>query len=326
MMSTDEALCQLGKAVIATEMRAVQALQARIDQNFAKACRLLLHCQGRIVVFGLGKSGHIAKKIAATLASTGSPAFYVHPSEASHGDLGMLRSDDVSIAISYSGETVEIINVIPTLKRLSIPLIAITGKLQSFLAKTASVCLDVSVEQEACPLGLAPTASTTATLVMGDALAVALLDARGFTADDFAKIHPGGTLGKRLLLHVDQLMHKHPDMPLTHLECRLSEALVEITRKSLGMIAIVEPSSGKLAGVFTDGDLRRTLDKGYDIHSTLIGDVMTRGGITISPQLLAVEALSLMQQHKITALVVTGEDCIPLGVVHMHDLLRAGVV
>lgn len=274
-MSNNENFYTLGKAVIATELRAIQSLHARIDEKFVTACNTLFNCKGRVVVLGVGKSGHIAKKIAATLASTGTPSFYVHPSEASHGDMGMVTPQDVALAISYSGETPEIINLLPTLKRLGVALIALTGKMQSTLARIADTVIDVSVEQEACPLGLAPTSSTTATLVMGDALAIALLEARGFTADDFARIHPGGSLGRRLLLHIADLMHPKDKMPIVKPDCLLDEALVEITKKSLGMTTVVS-DSGQLLGVFTDGDLRRTLDKGYDIHRTPIEKVMTK--------------------------------------------------
>ncbi|AML49349.1 D-arabinose 5-phosphate isomerase [Coxiella burnetii] len=323
-MSNNENFYTLGKAVIATELRAIQSLHARIDEKFVTACNTLFNCKGRVVVLGVGKSGHIAKKIAATLASTGTPSFYVHPSEASHGDMGMVTPQDVALAISYSGETPEIINLLPTLKRLGVALIALTGKMQSTLARIADTVIDVSVEQEACPLGLAPTSSTTATLVMGDALAIALLEARGFTADDFARIHPGGSLGRRLLLHIADLMHPKDKMPLVKPDCLLDEALVEITKKSLGMTTVVS-DSGQLLGVFTDGDLRRTLDKGYDIHRTPIEKVMTKNSITVPPKLLAAEALKMMQQNKITSLVVVDTDASPVGVIHMHDLLRAGV-
>ncbi len=288
-MSNNENFYTLGKAVIATELRAIQSLHARIDEKFVTACNTLFNCKGRVVVLGVGKSGHIAKKIAATLASTGTPSFYVHPSEASHGDMGMVTPQDVALAISYSGETPEIINLLPTLKRLGVALIALTGKMQSTLARIADTVIDVSVEQEACPLGLAPTSSTTATLVMGDALAIALLEARGFTADDFARIHPGGSLGRRLLLHIADLMHPKDKMPIVKPDCLLDEALVEITKKSLGMTTVVS-DSGQLLGVFTDGDLRRTLDKGYDIHRTPIEKVMTKNSITVPPKLLAAEA------------------------------------
>lgn len=324
-MKHSDNIRKLARAVIATERQAIKSLEKRIDDNFVSACDTILNCKGRIVIIGMGKSGHIARKIAATFASTGTPAFYVHPSEASHGDMGMITAKDVVIGISYSGETNELINIIPTIKRLGATLIAITGSPSSALGKSALICIDVSVQQEACPLGLAPTSSTTATLVMGDALAIALLDARGFTSNDFARIHPGGSLGRRLLLHIDDIMHTDNDIPIVKPDCPLDEALVEITQKSFGMTAIVS-DNGELIGIFTDGDLRRLLDKGYDIHNTVIREVMTEKGITASPKLLAAEALKIMQEHKITSLIITDDTRIPLGVIHMHDLLRAGVI
>jgi arabinose-5-phosphate isomerase len=322
---TNQNLRDLGRAVIVTEERAIHQLLDRIDSRFVNACEILLQCKGRVVVLGMGKSGHIAKKIAATLASTGTPAFYVHPGEASHGDMGMITTTDVVLAISYSGETPEVINIVPLIKRLGIPLLAFTGQMNSTLARVATEVINVGVSEEACPLGLAPTSSTTATLVMGDAIAIALLEARGFTADDFARIHPGGTLGRRLLLHIEDLMHTDESIPKVKPDCILDEALVEITRKSLGMTTVVD-ENGLLLGVFTDGDLRRTLDKGFDIHSTPIGKIMTDNGITVSPKLLAAEALKMMHEHKITSLVVVGDDRTLLGIVHMHDLLRVGVI
>lgn len=315
----------LGKAVIANELRAIQSLQDRIDEKFVNVCKTILNCKGRVVVLGMGKSGHIGRKIAATLASTGTPSFYVHPSEASHGDIGMITTQDLALAISYSGETPEVINILPTIKRLGIPLIAFTGGSHSSLGRVANIIIDIRVEEEACPLGLTPTSSTTATLVMGDALAISLLEARGFTTDDFARIHPGGSLGRRLSLHICDLMHSRDYMPIVKPDCLLDEALVEITRKSLGMTAIVS-DSGRLLGVFTDGDLRRALDKGYDIHRTPIKEVMIKNGITISPKLLAIEAIKVMHENKITFLVVVDDERYPLGVIHMHDLLRAGMI
>ena len=323
-MGDSEKFYTLGKAVIATELRAIQSLQERINEAFATACKTILACKGRVVTLGMGKSGHIARKISATLASTGTPSFYVHPGEASHGDIGMIIAGDIILAISYSGETIEIINILPTIKKLGTPLIAFTGKLQSSLARISDIVIDVSVQQEACPLGLAPTSSTTATLVMGDALAIVLLEARGFAADDFARVHPGGFLGRRLLLHINDLMHTRDHMPVVKSDCMLDEALVEITKKSLGM-TIVVGDNGILLGVFTDGDLRRIIDKGYDIHRMLIKEVMSNG-ITIHPKLLAAEALKVMRKHQITSLVVVDEERHPLGVIHMHDLLRAGVI
>lgn len=319
-----EQFCQLGKAVIRTELEAIAALEQRIDHNFSRACQLLLQCQGRIVVMGIGKSGHIARKVASTMASTGTPALFVHPGEASHGDMGMITPQDVIIVFSYSGETPEILHLLPALKRLGVTLIAITGKPESTLAITANVHIETSVAQEACPLGLAPTSSTTAALVMGDALAIALLEARGFTAQDFALSHPGGSLGRRLLLHIDTIMHTGNDIPAVTADCLLSNALIEVTRKRLGMTTIVD-SNGCLIGVFTDGDLRRALDKGHDIHRTPINEVMTRNCITLAPKLLAATALQIMQAHKITAVVVIDDDKKPVGIVHIHDLLQARV-
>lgn len=316
--------CELGKAVIETELAAIQALTSRIDHNFTKACQLLLACKGRIVVMGMGKSGHIGNKIAATLASTGTPAFFVHPGEAHHGDMGMITTQDVALVISNSGETPELICIVPFIKRLGIPMIVLSGQKKSSLAKAATVNIDVSVEKEACPLGLAPTASTTATLVMGDALAIAILEARGFTPDDFALFHPGGSLGRRLLLHVGEIMHTGNEVPTVSEDCLLFQALFEITRKTLGMTIILN-SEGTISGIFTDGDLRRTLDQQRDLRTTKIADVMTRNCITIPPKMLAAEALQIMELHKITALVVTDQSRLPLGVIHMHDLLRAGV-
>ncbi len=319
-----EQFCQLGKAVIRTELQAISALEQRIDHHFSRACRLLLDCQGRIVVMGMGKSGHVGRKIASTLASTGTPAFFVHPGEASHGDMGMIIGADVLIILSSSGETPELLNLLPSLKRIGVNMIAITGKSDSTLALAANIHLDVSVEQEACPLGLAPTASSTAALVMGDALAIALLESRGFTAQDFAFSHPGGSLGRRLLLHIDDLMHSGDAMPVVAQTCLLSDALVEVTRKRLGMTTIID-DQGRLAGVFTDGDLRRTLDKGRDIHNTMINEVMSKNCITLTPKLLAATALQIMQAHKITAVVVIDAHHHPLGVIHIHDLLQARV-
>lgn len=319
-----EQFCKLGLAVIETEAKTILDLRNRIDHNFAKACYRLLNCEGRIVVMGMGKSGHIGGKIAATLASTGTPAFFVHPGEASHGDLGMITRKDVALAISNSGETPEILNLVPLIKRLSVPLITLTGNPNSSLAKASTVNIDISVEKEACPLGLAPTSSTTATLVMGDALAIALLEAKGFTSDDFALFHPGGTLGRRLLLHVKDIMHIGDEIPVVNEDCILGEALIEITKKSLGMTAIVD-RDGYLCGIFTDGDLRRTLDQGRDIHSTQIHEVMTRNCITVNSKILAAEALKIMENRKITSLMVIDDKHFPIGVVHMHDILRAGV-
>jgi len=318
-------LKELGRAVIQTETAAVAGLGERIDDDFVRACHYLLDCQGRVVVLGMGKSGHIGGKIAATLASTGTPAFFVHPGEASHGDLGMITADDVVLALSNSGETGEIIALLPVIKRLGVPLIALTGKQGSTLAQAAEVSIDVSVTQEACPLGLAPTASTTATLAMGDALAIALLEAREFSAEDFALSHPGGTLGRRLLLHVSNIMHAGDDMPVVTEDTLLREALVEMTQKGLGTTAVID-QAGHVSGVFTDGDLRRTLDARVDIHRAVIGEVMTRQCKTVRPECLAVEALTVMEDHKINALLVVDDDQRLIGVLNMHDLLRAGVL
>jgi len=315
----------LGLAVIQTETQAVAALTNRINESFVKACEYMLNCKGRIVVLGMGKSGHIAGKIAATLASTGSPAFFVHPGEASHGDLGMITAQDVVLALSNSGETEEILVILPLIKRLKVPLISLTGNPFSTLAQTATVNIDVSVEKEACPLGLAPTASTTATLVMGDALAVALLQVKGFSADDFARSHPGGRLGRRLLLKVNDIMHTDSAIPSVPMAATIRDAVIEMTRKGLGVTAIVN-SAKHVIGIFTDGDLRRTLDKLIDLHNTQIIEVMTAQGKTITPECLAVEALTLMQTYKITVLLVVDEQQQLQGVLHLHDILRAGVV
>lgn len=320
-----EQFCEFAKTVIDTELQAIQALIPRIDDAFAQACRYILACQGRVVVIGMGKSGHIGSKLAATLASTGTPAFFVHPGEASHGDLGMITANDVVIAISYSGRTNEILTILPLIKRWGIPLISVTGDAKSPLAQTADVNLDVTVEKEACPLGLAPTSSTTATLVMGDALAVTLLRARNFTAEDFALSHPGGTLGKRLLLRIKDIMRTGNSIPKVSEQAMLTEALVEMTNKGMGMTSVVN-SQGQLLGVYTDGDLRRTLDGGFDIRQTKIKEVMTRNCKTIDQQALAVECLETMEKYKITSLLIVDEQQVPIGAIHMHDLLRAGIV
>jgi len=321
----NEQFCQLGRAVIETEAQAISQLINRVDHAFAEACYFLFRCKGRIVVLGMGKSGHIGSKIAATLASTGSPAFFVHPGEASHGDLGMITPQDVVLAISYSGHTREIISLLPMLKRLGIPLISMTGNPQSTLATTADVNIDISVTKEACPLGLAPTSSTTATLVMGDALAIALLEARGFTAEDFALSHPGGTLGRRLLLRIDEIMHTGDDMPHVPVTASLTEALLETTQKRLGMTAIVD-AENKVKGIFTDGDLRRALQKGLNLQNTSVADVMTTPCKTIHKGLLAAEALEIMETMRINGLLIVDEENKLLGVLGMHDLLRAHVL
>jgi arabinose-5-phosphate isomerase len=320
-----EKLKALGLAVIQAEAQAVAQLIHKIDATFVQACELMLACQGRIVVIGMGKSGHIANKIAATLASTGSPAFFAHPGEASHGDLGMITAKDVVLALSNSGETEEILTILPMIKRLGVPLIGLTGNPQSSIARAASCNIDVSVEKEACPLGLAPTSSTTAALAMGDALAVALLEAKGFGAADFARSHPKGRLGRRLLLLTSDIMHSGDSIPQVVATASLRDALMEMTRKGLGMTAIVG-EHGQVQGIYTDGDLRRTLDKQLDLHNTCITEVMNRDCKCITPESLAVDALSLMQQHKINGLLVINSENILVGAVHMHDLLRAGVV
>lgn len=315
----------LGLAVIDNEASAVLALRDRINDDFARACGYMLACKGRIVVTGMGKSGHIANKIAATLASTGSPAFFVHPGEASHGDLGMITPQDVVVALSNSGETSEVLTIIPIIKRLDVPLISMTGNANSNLAREADINIDVSVEKEACPLGLAPTSSTTASLAMGDAMAIALLEARGFTAEDFALSHPGGSLGRRLLLHINDIMHKDEGIPVVHEDAMLSAGVVEISKKGLGMTAVVDKEN-RLAGIFTDGDLRRTIDREMDIHSARITDVMTRGCKTARPDMLAAEALRIMDENKINGLLILDTEDRLVGAINMHDLLRAGVV
>ena len=315
----------LARAVLETEAQAILNLRDRIDDSFIKACQSLLVCEGRIIVTGIGKSGHIGNKIAATLASTGSPAFFMHPSEASHGDIGVITKKDVVIAISNSGKTEEILAILPVIKLLGVPLISMTGNPNSTLAKLANVNLNISIEKEACTLGLVPTSSTTATLAMGDALAIAVLEARGFTTEDFARSHPGGTLGKRLLLHVDNLMHTGDAIPKVKKGSLLSEALVEMSRKRMGMTTIVN-DDGTLAGIFTDGDLRRVLDKNLDIHTTKVADVMTENCKTIALGMLAVEAVQIMEQHQIMTLVVVDKNHVPIGAIHMHDLLKSGLV
>lgn len=323
-MITNEQLCQFGLAVIEAEAKAVTALKQYVNEHFAQACQILLACQGRIIVTGVGKSGHIARKIAATFASTGSPAFFVHAGEASHGDLGMITASDAVIAISNSGENFEIVNMLPLLKRWGLPLICLSGFKNSTLAKSATVFVNTSATEEACPLGLAPSSSTTTALVMGDALAITLLQAKGFTAQDFAIYHPGGRLGRRLLLRVEDLMRKDHFIPTVHEEAGLDEVLIEMTQKGLGMTTVVNHQN-ILTGVYTDGDLRRTLTRGIDLHATKIKDVMTKSFKTISATKLAAEALHLMESYKITALTVMDEQKRVSGVVHMHDLLSSGI-
>ncbi len=310
---------------ISLEQDAVAALSTRIDTGFESACDLILQCTGRVVVMGMGKSGHIANKIAATMASTGTPALFVHPAEASHGDIGMITEKDIVLALSNSGTTEELISILPVLKRKGVPLISMTGNADSVLAQSADVNLDASVEAEACPLGLAPTTSTTASLVLGDALAMALLEARGFTAEDFAFSHPGGNLGRRLLLKVKDVMHAGEDIPIVDASVPVSEALLVVSAKKLGMTTISDETS-KLAGVFTDGDLRRLLDQGKDLQNTLIGDVMTRDFRAISAKALASEAAKIMQDNEIYSLVVLDPEESLEGIVTMHDLLKANVV
>lgn len=325
-MPTDSRrLQELGREVLEIEAAAVERLIERIGEDFARACELMLACRGRVVVTGMGKSGHIGNKIAATLASTGTPAFFVHPGEASHGDLGMITGGDVVFALSNSGETAEVVTLLPLIKRLGVPLVAMTGKPGSSLARTADVHLDVSVAKEACPLNLAPTASTTAALAMGDALAVALLEVRGFTHEDFARSHPGGSLGRRLLLQVSDLMHTGPALPRVNPDVPLREALLEMTRKGLGMTAVVD-ETGRLLGIYTDGDLRRTLDRQVDVHGTPVREVMTGTPRTGHADMLAGEALAMMEKHKINALLVVDGDGRLVGALNMHDLLRAGIV
>jgi arabinose-5-phosphate isomerase len=322
---TEVSFLDSARRTIGLERDAVGELLLRLDASFERACEILLGCRGRVVVSGMGKSGHIGTKIAATLASTGTPAMFVHPAEASHGDLGMITANDVVLALSNSGNTAELIALLPLLKRLRVPVIGMTGNIDSQLAKTADVHLDVSVSQEACPLNLAPTSSTTATLVMGDALAIALLEARGFTAEDFAFSHPGGTLGRKLLLKVEDVMRAAAAVPKVSLGTALGRALLEMSAKGLGMTTVVD-ADDVLLGLFTDGDLRRTLDHGIDLQNTAIETVMNRHSKTVSAQMLAAEALNIMDNFKISALVVVDAHNHPIGAVHMHDLLRAGLV
>ena len=316
-----------GRRVLATEAEAVAALEHRLGDAFARACDLLLACTGRIVVTGMGKSGHIGNKIAATLASTGSPSFFLHPAEAIHGDIGMITAGDVVLALSNSGETDELLTILPVIKRLDVPLIALTGNDGSTLARYATVALDVSVPAEACPLNLAPTASTTATLAMGDALAIAVLEARGFTEEDFARSHPGGSLGRRLLLHVEEVMRKGDELPRVGPDTPLSAGLLEMSRKGLGMTTIVDADDHVL-GIFTDGDLRRALDRQVDIHRTPMREVMTADCKVAEPRMLAAEAVHLMETFRITSLpvVLAAEGRKLVGALNVHDLLRAGVM
>ncbi len=326
MQIADDKLRALGRAVLETEAAAVARLTARVDEpGFAAACRHMLACDGRVVVLGMGKSGHIGGKLAATLASTGTPAFFIHPGEASHGDIGMITAKDVVLALSNSGETDEVLVLLPLIKRLGVPLIALTGNPGSNLAKAADVHIDVSVEKEACPLGLAPTASTTAALAMGDALAIALLQARGFSADDFALAHPGGTLGRRLLVRISDVMRTGDELPTVAEQASLSEVVIEMTRKRLGMTAIVDADK-RVLGIFTDYDLRRALESGADVHTTPVTAMMNRDCKTISPEALAAEGLRIMETHKINALLAVDADQVLVGALNMHDLLQARVM
>lgn len=316
---------ELGLAVIKLETEAIAALAEQINENFVTACKLMMQCKGRVVVMGMGKSGHIGGKIAATLASTGTPAFFVHPGEASHGDLGMITPQDVVLALSNSGETSEVLIILPIIKRLGVPLIALTGNSTSTLAKFATVHINVAVKQEACPLGLAPTSSTTAALVMGDALAVSLLETKGFTRDDFALSHPGGSLGKRLLLLVSDVMHTGAQIPSVTETTLMDSVLLEMTEKKLGMTAVVN-ADNQVVGIFTDGDLRRMLRKSLDLHSTKIAEVMTANCTVIGEHILAAEAMQIMEKKNINALLVVDEQQHLLGALNMHDLIHSGIV
>ena len=322
---TPAQLVSLASRVLDIESRAVSHLRARLGEEFACACRLCLDTEGRVVVTGMGKSGHIAGKIAATLASTGTPAFFMHPAEASHGDLGMITRQDLLLALSYSGETQEVVTLLPLVKRLGARLISMTGRPGSTLARAADAHLDVSIGEEACPLNLAPTASTTAMLAMGDALAVALLESRGFTAEDFALSHPGGSLGKKLLLRVEDVMHTGSEIPAVGAEATLSRGLMEMSRKGLGMTAVTD-ADGKLLGVFTDGDLRRAFDANIDVHRTAMDAVMHRGAITTRADAMAAEAVLVMEENKITGLLVVDDEHRLIGALNIHDLFRAGVM
>jgi arabinose-5-phosphate isomerase len=323
--TSTEHLLELARHVLDIEADALHALSARLDAGFSDAVRLILACTGRVVVSGMGKSGHIGGKIAATLASTGTPAFFMHPGEASHGDLGMIAPNDVVLALSNSGESNEIVSIVPLIKRRGAKLIAMTGNPDSTMAREADVHLNAAVDKEACPLNLAPTASTTAALALGDALAVALLDARGFSADDFARTHPGGSLGRRLLIHVRDVMHIGEELPQIDCEASLKDALLEMTRKGLGMTAVVD-AAGKVVGIFTDGDLRRALEHALDLQQARVTELMTHHPKTIHADELAVAAVEKMDTLKINGLLVVDDDNILLGALNMHDLLKAGVV
>lgn len=323
---SDSAWIDSGRRVLAIEQDALQSLHGRLDQNFAQACRLLLDCKGRVVCTGMGKSGHIANKIAATLASTGTPAFYVHPGEASHGDLGMIMDNDVILALSYSGESDEINMIMPVLKRQGNIIISMTGKPQSRLAQYSNVHLDIAVAEEACPLGLAPTSSTTVSLALGDAIAVALLEARGFSSEDFARSHPAGSLGRRLLVHIADLMHQGDDLPTVLANATVTEALLEMSQKRLGMTAIVD-ANNQLLGVFTDGDLRRAVNQGpINLNQTAVSSLMAKNPKTVLANRLAVEAAHLLEQYQINGLLVVDDQNRLVGALNIHDLLRARVV
>ena len=322
---TSDELLKLAGRVLEIESRAVLQLRQRLDSSFTAACKLCLETTGRVVVTGMGKSGHIGGKIAATLASTGTPSFFMHPAEASHGDLGMITAQDLLLALSYSGETQEVVTILPLVKRMGARLLSLTGKPGSTLARAADVHLNVAVDEEACPLNLAPTASTTATLAMGDALAVALLESRGFTAEDFARSHPSGSLGKRLILRVSDVMHTGDEIPSVTGRVKLAEGLVEMSRKGLGMTAIIDDKN-HILGIFTDGDLRRALDADVDVHRTEMSKVMHRNCKTVLPDVLAAEAVHLMEEHKITGLLVADADNRLVGALNVHDLFRAGIM
>ena len=322
---TNKELLALAADVLDIESRAVDRLKGRLGESFTLACQLCMDTPGRVVVTGMGKSGHVSNKIAATLASTGTPAFFMHPAEASHGDLGMITKNDLLLAISYSGETEEVVTILPVVKRMGARLISMTGNPKSTMAEAADAHLDISVSEEACPLNLAPTASTTATLAMGDALAVALLKKRGFTAEDFARSHPSGSLGKRLLLRVNDIMRSGDRIPAVTADVTLRDALLEMTDKGLGMTAIVDANQ-HILGIYTDGDLRRTLDTGADVRSTIIRDVMHSDCITTSASVLAAEALRVLEENKITSLLVADDDGTLVGALNIHDLFREGLL
>lgn len=322
---TDNDFTSEGRKVLQLEAEAVSALADRLAESFAGACRQILACQGRVVVVGMGKSGHIGSKIAATLASTGTPSFFVHPGEASHGDLGMITPDDLVIAISNSGQTPEILSILPMIKRLAVPLVSMTGSSDNPLCKQSDYCLDIGVEKEACPHNLAPTASTTAALAMGDALAVALLKARNFSASDFARSHPGGALGRRLLLYVRDIMQSGSHIPLVNIDDSLQLALLEMSSKGLGMTGVID-DDGKLVGIFTDGDLRRTLNKGVDLYSAKVDEVMTANPAVTREDCLAADVVNLLQRLSINSILAVDENHRPVGALNMHDLLRAGLL